>query len=182
MKTRPVPSLLIGMAALLMAAAAATADPSQPAAAPPTQSTVLQLDEKASGTTSDMVVGQLFQVALVENASTGYRWEVQSEGAPACKLIDDVSEYTVAMPGAPGVRRFLFRVKEEGTGTITLAYRRPWETAPPIQTFTLTLQAKAPATELLSFAPPALVGDVDGDGKLTITDVVLLLKAVVGLR
>ena len=145
-----------------------------------TGSAVMQLGAADSGKQVQLVPGQLFQISLAENATTGFSWAVEADGSPACKLIDDVSEYPGGPLGAPGTRHFLFRARQEGTGAVRLAYRRPWETNPPEQVFLLDVRVAAQAGVKLT-ALSVVPGDMDGDGRLTLADVTILLRRVVGL-
>ncbi len=43
------------------------------------------------------------------------------------------------MPGAAGTETWRFEVVSAGTTKVELSYSRPWETAPPISTFELTV-------------------------------------------
>lgn len=84
-------------------------------------------------------VGQVVEIALMANASTGYQWQVVSDGAPA--LVATTGPATPPpmdtqppMPGAPALARWWFRAQAPGAATLKLEYRRPWEHGvPPAQ-------------------------------------------------
>jgi len=71
-------------------------------------------------------IGKEFTIALDANPTTGYSWEasfdqelvslVRREHRPSSDLI-----------GAGGQPTFVFRPLKQGSGTIELRYRRPWE-------------------------------------------------------
>ena len=150
-------------------------------AAVPGQESVLKIDKTADGARKFMTPGQLFEVVLDENRTTGYSWAIDSDGAPACGLIDDASVSGSGLPGAGGYRLLLFRTKQAGTGEIRLSYRRPWETGvAPIQTFTLKVQGVAPA-QAMSFVSRVVIGDMNGDGKVDVADAVRVLRIALGL-
>lgn len=75
---------------------------------------------------------EVLVVALEANASTGYRWEVSEIDPPILELADDEYQPNTegAMGvGAPGTQRLTFEATDSGRTRLTLAYRRPWETA-----------------------------------------------------
>ena len=76
--------------------------------------------------------GQLLAVELASNASTGYAWEIEADGAPVlapASVPAPVSSETQAPPivGAGGVSRWRFKAVQPGTTEVRLVYRRPWE-------------------------------------------------------
>ena len=86
-----------------------------------------------SGEVTELRVGQVLEIALHTNASTGYSWEVVNAGAPQLarvqlpKLPADVVAAEPPMPGAGSVARWHYRAVRPGTATLTLVYRRSWE-------------------------------------------------------
>jgi inhibitor of cysteine peptidase len=89
--------------------------------------------------------GQLVDVSLYENASTGYSWAVEDaaanvleEAAPPSPGDDHAGP---PVPGSGGTVIYHFRAKATGTGTLKLIYRRPWEkTTPPAETFSVLVK------------------------------------------
>jgi predicted secreted protein len=85
--------------------------------------------------------GDVLELCLRENASTGFRWEVQSM-PPGVHLVD--SELAVPPPMAPGKggeRVMSFEVDDPTPGELRLALRRSWEaTEPPAETFTVRIE------------------------------------------
>ena len=84
---------------------------------------------------------QLVELLLKENPTTGFRWELRENGAPACALRED----TFLAPatggvGRGGTHRWLFEAVETGTSPITLVYRRAWESKPPERTVRFTVR------------------------------------------
>jgi inhibitor of cysteine peptidase len=147
----------------------------------PKQVALSQVGQEANGGEVTLAAGQLLEVVLPENASTGYSWELTGALGPTARVVDDVSEYTSNMPGAGGLRRVLLRGLEAGSATFTAVYRRPWETGvAPIESFTLTLKVGA-TSQNASLGNSALQGDLNGDGIVSIQDVIFLLRYLVGL-
>jgi hypothetical protein len=84
-------------------------------------------------------MGEVFDVLLAENPTTGYRWILDVSPSQAIVQVSD--EFTVSGEGigTGGQRRFLLRAGHPGAFVITLRCCREWESATPaIKTFTLT--------------------------------------------
>jgi predicted secreted protein len=87
----------------------------------------VQLSEAANGSEVSLSVGQAFTLALPENRTTGYSWQVSKNGRPVCRLVDDSREQNSKLIGAPGVHKWRFVAEKPGAGTIELHLVRPWE-------------------------------------------------------
>jgi inhibitor of cysteine peptidase len=86
---------------------------------------MLVLDERANGARVNLVMGAEAALQLPENPTTGYRWQVEADGAPALALTGDRYEPPArARPGATGRHVWRFRAVARRTGVIRLAYRR----------------------------------------------------------
>jgi len=85
------------------------------------------LDARDNGSGVDARVGDTIEVALLENASTGYRWDTENIDARILPLIERTSrEPANRMPGAPGEAVFRFRAAAAGSTILTLKRWRPW--------------------------------------------------------
>ena len=95
----------------------------------------LQLDESVNGHEVSRHVHQYLELSLGENPTTGFRWQVQLDGSPACALRSD-SNLAPADGGVGrgGTHRFLFEAVRSGTCKIRLAYSRSWEANPSDRT------------------------------------------------
>jgi inhibitor of cysteine peptidase len=83
-------------------------------------------------------VGQTLVLTLASNPTTGYEWEVAEIDEAILK--ESYHEYKADWPvliGSGGKDIWHFRAEAEGRTTLTLNYRRSWEEAEPIQTFSL---------------------------------------------
>ena len=86
--------------------------------------------------------GQDHALILSENPSTGYSWAID---AAASKGLDVVAvehrghKPGKTMPGAPGERLWTLRALKSGHAEIAFVYRRPWESAPPVDTRTVVV-------------------------------------------
>ncbi|NLO27825.1 MAG: META domain-containing protein [Actinobacteria bacterium] len=106
------------------------------------------LDETDDGATVKVKVDDRFKVSLRGNPTTGFTWTaVMSEEAAAIfrqvgepvYVPDPAEEPTV---GVGGVYTFTFEALAAGEAVLKLEYARPWETEPPLQTFTATVQVE----------------------------------------
>ena len=75
---------------------------------------------------------------MASNPTTGYEWEVAEIDEAILK--ESYHEYKADWPvliGSGGKDIWHFRAEAEGRTTLTLNYRRSWEEAEPIQTFSV---------------------------------------------
>jgi inhibitor of cysteine peptidase len=96
----------------------------------------------ANGTTVRPRARDTLVVRLPGNPTTGYRWSASRVPA-VLRLL--ASSYVPSPPkrlGQGGTFVFRFAVRR-GSGTLGLAYRRPWEkNKPPLRAFSLTVRAR----------------------------------------
>lgn len=96
---------------------------------------VLTLDD--DGATVHVARNETVTVNLEGNPSTGYTWEVS-----------EIDRWILVDHGAPqfipsgrltggGVLRFRFTADQVGETDVKFVYHRPWDTAAPLQTFTV---------------------------------------------
>jgi inhibitor of cysteine peptidase len=88
---------------------------------------LIRIDESADGRTIDLPVGEEIEVRLPENPTTGYRWQVDSDGKPAVTLLDDQFDPPGGTHGRAGSHGWRFEARQVGEGRIALASRRRWE-------------------------------------------------------
>ncbi|SOD02708.1 inhibitor of cysteine peptidase [bacterium JGI 053] len=80
--------------------------------------------------------GSEFELAMQSNHSTGYEWVlVDSAALGPVRLV--AKHYAIprrnrGANGAGGTERWIFRTDGPGNGVVALAYKRPWETKPPV--------------------------------------------------
>jgi inhibitor of cysteine peptidase len=109
----------------------------------------LSLDESANGTTQQLKVGELMAITLESNPSTGYSWFATSSSPEVIAQTGD-SQYQepqsssgTPMMGAAGTETLSFQAISVGTATLTLDYKRGWETnVAPEKTITITVEVK----------------------------------------
>ena len=104
----------------------------------------LNVDDSYSGGQVELSVGQSLVVTLESNASTGYSWSL-AQNSDETVLNKTGNEYispqtTGPIVGAPGKEEWTFLALKEGTSSISMEYKRPWEKdTPPARTFSLTV-------------------------------------------
>jgi inhibitor of cysteine peptidase len=90
---------------------------------------MFSLDESSNERDIELGVGEAFELRLPENPTTGFRWELVSNGAPACMLQGDHFEPGERTPGRGGMHVWQFRVAQAGLATLDLVYQRSFEHA-----------------------------------------------------
>jgi hypothetical protein len=50
------------------------------------------ISESFDGKTVDLSVGQVIELRLKENPTTGFRWQLRRDGTPACRITEDFIE------------------------------------------------------------------------------------------
>jgi inhibitor of cysteine peptidase len=103
---------------------------------------MLQVDERQNGRRVELAVGEELEVVLPENPTTGFRWRLQEDGAPACALIEDRPGNAPGPPGRAVSHAWLFRAARQGDVQIELALGRQWEPR-PARSFHLDVHVKA---------------------------------------
>ena len=105
---------------------------------------MLPIDQSSNNTEVALALGRTFEIALGENPTTGFRWELKDAGSPACfPLGNSYEKPPAAVPGRAGVRRWRFEAAQAGSGSIELVYRRAWERdAPPTQVFRIVVKVE----------------------------------------
>jgi len=119
----------------------------------PADAPTYTLDEEDDGSTLTVEVGDIIDVVLEGNPTTGYGWTVDLSAEDAA-ILEQVGEPTYVpdseLIGAGGTFTFRFRALAVGEATLVLNYARPWESVPPLKTFSVTV----------AVAPTPSAGDV----------------------
>ncbi len=103
----------------------------------------MTVDERQSGTAVSLAAGERLEVSLAETPTTGYRWRVEADGAPACRVVEDRFEAPGPRPGAPGRRLLVLEGTGRGAAELRLACVRAWDAGAPSRTFVLRVAAPA---------------------------------------
>lgn len=91
------------------------------------QQAMVLVSEKENGTTIAVHSGDLVQITLPENATTGYRWAIDHYDQEIIESVSTESHYTMVRPGSGGEVVLVFRVIKVGAGTVELKQWRHWE-------------------------------------------------------
>jgi inhibitor of cysteine peptidase len=87
--------------------------------------------EADSGRTFTAAVGDVLEIRVVENPSTGYKWTLTPSAGLERRADDFVAPSTSPqMVGAPGTRVVTFAATASGRPQVIGVYARPWEMGP----------------------------------------------------
>ena len=109
----------------------------------------VSLDATADGTTQQLKMGEVLSITLESNPSTGYSWFATISnpsilvqmGEPVYQ--ESSTNSSTPVLGAAGTQIFYFQAAEVGTTTLTLDYKRSFETnVAPEKTFSMTVEVK----------------------------------------
>jgi inhibitor of cysteine peptidase len=97
----------------------------------------LTLGESQAGSQSALQVGDMLQVNLEGNPSTGYTWSVEGLDAAVLTLVGEPEFHPASSAlGAGGTVTYRFEAVGTGQTTLKLIYSRPFEKGvPPLKTF-----------------------------------------------
>jgi len=98
--------------------------------------------EKNNGDAVKLKTGQLIEVRLESNATTGYEWTIVKQDEEALKMIGKPAFIApqTGRAGAAGQQVFLFQAKKTGLTELRFVYARPFETGKaPARIFDLTV-------------------------------------------
>jgi inhibitor of cysteine peptidase len=108
---------------------------------------MIQIDEQYNGREVSLAVGEMLEISLAENRTTGFRWDLKSKAEPVCILVKSTFEPAMGPPGRGGTHRWQFQAVRAGTAKIELEYRRPWEqNSPPGRTLKVNVQVQKQAS------------------------------------
>jgi len=130
-------ALVVGLAAV---GASGCGDSAKASAGP------VKLSEADNGKSLAVKVGEVIEITLPGNPTTGYSW-VSALTDKDKALLEEMGEpaYTASsttegnLVGSGGTYTFTFKAKAAGTAVIKLVYERPWETVEPLETYQLTV-------------------------------------------
>ncbi len=86
-----------------------------------------RLVETDNNRTIDLPVGETLQITLPENATTGFRWAIESSDSDIVEALGSEPHYAGKAIGSGGEVAFTFRTKKAGSGEIVLKQWRQWE-------------------------------------------------------
>lgn len=104
---------------------------------------VVELSEADNGRVLAAQVGDLLRIRLAENASTGYRWDLESASSDVLEALESDVAYPPSVVGASGTVTFSFRARQPGQGELRLRHWRRWQgDASVTRRFRLTLHVR----------------------------------------
>jgi len=97
-----------------------------------------------AGTTVGLRVGELLEVTLAGNPTTGYMWDVASVDPNILKPVEQLEFQADSKAiGSPGKLTLRFEAARPGKTPLKLIYHRPWEkNVEPIDTFEVIVVIK----------------------------------------
>ena len=98
---------------------------------------MMVVDQTYSGQTLDLPIGQVIELRLAENPTTGYRWTFVANGAPACVVLGDRFDPPVGPPGRGGEHTWQIKGVTIGECDIAMQYSRSFQPDAPGQSFAL---------------------------------------------
>jgi inhibitor of cysteine peptidase len=98
---------------------------------------MIVVDQNYAGQTVDLPVGQVMELRLAENPTTGYRWAFVTNGAPACVVVSDQFESPNGPLGRGGAHSWRIQGALAGECHITMRYDRSFQPDAPVESFTL---------------------------------------------
>jgi len=103
------------------------------------------ISENDNGSLVEIRQGEPLQISLAENATTGYRWEIDRYDEDRIEALSSDSSYpNSGVVGSGGRAIFTFQGKRAGYGEIVLKHRRSWEKdQPPLAEFRIRVQVLA---------------------------------------
>ena len=146
---------------MLLVSAGCTASPPEPriqASEPVPPPAERMLVRPSADGIAELEVGQVMEIALQGNASTGYAWDFEADGAPVVLRAPPMPRPAPTpegdgdagqrpMVGSPSVQRWHFVGHQPGEATLRMVYRRPWEkTVAPARTAVFKVVVREVAT------------------------------------
>ncbi len=98
----------------------------------------IRIGLSTDGTVVTIAAGDVLELALPENPTTGYRWALDPPSAGS-RLIDDRMERGDSTPTAGAGATRVLAILVEQAGALHAQLRREWETQ-PIQSFTVRVE------------------------------------------
>jgi|SRR5215469_18766939 len=96
---------------------------------------MISIDQNFNGQTVDLAAGQVMELRLKENPTTGYRWTFVTNGEPICVVVADQYQHPTGPPGQGGEHRWQIKGATVGDCTIALQYGRSFEPNAPMREF-----------------------------------------------
>jgi len=110
-----------------------------PVSGSPPTSRMINLTERATGTTISLQVGDELHIQLEENPSTGYQWNYTIPDAFSVPEDKFSMPEGSGIPGQGGIHTWILKAEQKGTYELNWIYKRSWESTASDRPFTLTV-------------------------------------------
>jgi len=102
--------------------------------------TVIVINKTFSGKEIKSKKGEVIEVQLEENPTTGYIWKIQSINDKHLHLIEDKFEKADNGVGSGGIKTFRLENISEGSSELQIVLSNSWEND-PVETFKVTIES-----------------------------------------
>lgn len=99
-----------------------------------------QLNKSDNGSNINTQIGEIIEIKLEENPTTGYIWKIVSFDEEQLINLDNTFAIVNNAIGSAGVRTYFFEVINNGNSIINLSLGNPWE-QDSIDTFLVTIKS-----------------------------------------
>ena len=82
---------------------------------------MLEIAQNDNGRELTLAMGEVAELSLSENRTTGYLWDLNQAADAVCELVKDEFEAAKGPPGSGGMHRWRFEAIKPGSGEIELA-------------------------------------------------------------
>jgi beta-N-acetylhexosaminidase len=109
----------------------------------------LTINENNSGETLTLYPGDIMELTLESNPSTGYAWQGDLNIAGVLEVIEHGFKSRGVLPGAPGEEYWLLKAAGPGSGSLSLEYSRSWEEDnDPVNRFAAVISVLEPVPQV----------------------------------
>lgn len=107
-------------------------------------SSTVKVSNDANGQTIELSAGQILEISLEGNPTTGFNWEVSEIDESVIKQSGEAEYKSESdLLGAGGTITYTFEAVQPGSSTIKLIYHRPWEKdVAPEKEYSVTVNVK----------------------------------------
>ena len=105
---------------------------------------IVNVDSSMNGSSVTLEKGQVMELKLTSNPTTGYDWELTGLDTAILQQTGEVDYKSDSMLiGSGGTDTWTFKAVGSGKTHLTLIYHRTWEKdIPPLETFELDIEVK----------------------------------------
>jgi inhibitor of cysteine peptidase len=87
------------------------------------------IDEQFDHKTVQVALGEVVELRLAENPTTGFHWRMTQDGRPVCDVKDTAYNAAGTRPGAGGAHSWRLTAAQPGRSQVELVYQRAWDAA-----------------------------------------------------